>query len=337
LRHSFIFRYVLYICDHHLSILYGRPSIVREDVTISGWEKLMKVPGFAESDKRLVSQMALLTMMSHVRELFGPDTGEPVPHAFAPQLTNYSRQIDQWMGYWTTELLSKTDLLSKDIKLTLAELHQHIGEFPTKGVILHHHLAKLHLHSHVFRGLKGAPVPPHFQDSAAAAVSAATFTVEMLLSDHDVRESLVGIPHYLHSMIAFASVFLLKVASQHSGQYIDETMAYDLTAKVVRQFRATSVGEWHLVHMMAEGLEKLVASRTTNPTTNPDQHLVPATSQASIALEYSPHMPSMAASNGFYEGDTSNNGLDDDFGLSTSNFLCIQPGELDSNFPAFGL
>jgi hypothetical protein len=99
--------YILYICDHHLSILYGRPSIVREDASISGWEELMKSSVFTESDKRLVSQMALLIIMSNVRELFGPDTGEPVPRAFAAQLTNFSRQIDQWMGYWTTELLSR--------------------------------------------------------------------------------------------------------------------------------------------------------------------------------------------------------------------------------------
>lgn len=98
--------YVLYICDHHLSILYGRPSIVREDASISGWEELMRTSVFTESDKRLVSQMALLIIMSNVRELFGPDIGEPVPKAFASQLTNFGRQIDQWMGYWTTELLS---------------------------------------------------------------------------------------------------------------------------------------------------------------------------------------------------------------------------------------
>lgn len=175
--------FIRYICDHHLSILYGRSSIVREDASISGWEELMKSSAFTESDKRLVSQMALLIIMSNVRELFGPDTGEPVPRAFATQLSNFSRQVDQWMGQWTTELL---------------KLHQFIGEFPTKGVILHHHLAKLHLHSHVFRGLKGAPVPPYFQDSAVAAVSAATSIVEMLLSDYDIREGLAGIPHYIH-------------------------------------------------------------------------------------------------------------------------------------------
>jgi hypothetical protein len=191
--------YILYICDHHLSILYGRPSIVREDASISGWEALLKTPVFTESDKRLVSQMALLIIMSNVRELFGPDTGEPIPRAFGQQLTNFSRQIDSWMGYWTTELLSKSSLSPARQRLTKPELHQFIGEFPTKGVILHHHLAKLHLHSHVFRGLKGSPVPPYFQESAVAAISAATSIIEMLLTDHDVREGLVGIPHYMYA------------------------------------------------------------------------------------------------------------------------------------------
>ncbi|KAF1955292.1 hypothetical protein CC80DRAFT_415897 [Byssothecium circinans] len=239
--------YILYICDHHLSILYGRPSIVREDGSISGWEQLTKTPVFNESDKRMVSQMALLIIMSNVREIFGPDTGEPVPQAFAPQLANFSRQIDQWMGYWNTQLLQD---------------RQFIGEFPKKGVILHAHLAKLRLHSHVFRGLKGGSVPPHFQESAAEAVSAATSTIEMLLTDYDIREGLVGIPHYLHSMIAFACVFLLKIAAQHSGQYIEDMVIYDLTSKAVQQFRSTAVGKWHLVHLMADGLEKMILART---------------------------------------------------------------------------
>jgi hypothetical protein len=98
--------YTLYICDQHLSILYGRASIIREDTSILGWEQLVRTSVFTESDKRLVSQIALLIIMNNVRKLFGSDTGEPIPRAFGPQLMNYSRQIDQWMGHWTTELTS---------------------------------------------------------------------------------------------------------------------------------------------------------------------------------------------------------------------------------------
>lgn len=86
----------------------------------------------------------------------------------------------------------------------------------------------------------------------------------MLLNDTDICEGLVGIPHYIHSMIAFASVFLLKVAAQHSGIYIEDTIVFDLTTKAVRQFRSTAVGKYHLVHLMADGLEKMVASQMKN-------------------------------------------------------------------------
>lgn len=102
-------RYTLYICDQHLSILYGRQSIIREDsdASLSGWEELMKCPTFSDSDKRMASQIALLIIMSNIRNLFGQDDKEPVPRAFASQLMAFSRQIDQWMGVWTTELQSK--------------------------------------------------------------------------------------------------------------------------------------------------------------------------------------------------------------------------------------
>jgi hypothetical protein len=98
--------YILYICDRHLSILYGRPSIVRDDVSVNGWEEILRSPICTEADKRLVSQMALLVIMGNACELFGPDTGERIPIAFAPQFEKSSRQIDHWVGFWSSELLS---------------------------------------------------------------------------------------------------------------------------------------------------------------------------------------------------------------------------------------
>jgi len=311
--------YILYICDHHLSILYGRPSIVREDTAILGWESLLKHPGCTEADKRMFSRMALLIIASSVRELFGTGTGEPLPQTFAPQLTNFSRKIDQWMGFWTTELLKQ---------------HQFLGEFPTKGVILHHHLAKLHLHSHVFRGLKGAPVPSHFRDSAVAAVSAATSTIEAVLTDNDIRESLVGIPHYLHSMIAFACVFLLKISSQYSGQYIEDAFVQDLTMKAVHQFRSAVVGKWHLVHLMADGLEKLATGNGRSATVNADTSTM---DEASRRGSEGRQDPSVALHPQLYEDETLVPGFGDDFNFGTSSFLHIASSDMDFDFTGFAL
>lgn len=326
--------YVLYICDRHLSILYGRPSIVKDEVSITGWEALMRTSAFTEADKRLVSQMALLIIMGNARELFGPDTGEPIPKAFAPQLASFSRQIDHWMGFWSTELLSKINVnlhASSTTLLTCIEIHQFIGGFPTKGVIIHHHLAKLHLHAHVFRGLRGTPVPSQFQESAVAAVTAATETIEMVLTDYDIQEGLVGIPHYIHSMVAFACAFLLNIASQYSGQYISDTAVFELTTKAVQQFRSTPVGKWHLVHLMAEGLEKMIAKKGGSPAAQMLPSLPKEPSQASVPTGSELDTPL----NGSSYSDNFFGGFDDAYNSGTASFLNFDTGTIDLDFAGF--
>jgi hypothetical protein len=317
--------YVLYICDRHLSILYGRPTIVRDDVSVNGWEEILKSPMCTEADKRLVSQMALLVVMGNARELFGPDTGESIPLAFAPHFDRFSRQIDHWVGYWSSELLSTSSisrfLISSQPYLIPPELHESIGEFPTKGVILHHHLAKLYLHSHVFRGLSGSPVPPAFHASAIAAVTAATSTIETVLTDPDICAGLVGIPHYIHSMIAFACVFLLKIAAQYPGLYGEDGIAVDLTTRAVRQFRGTPVGKWHLVHLMAEGLEKMI---TKNAAARGD---AVCTSRADEGVSHRDEV---------FDGGVHGANFDDTFSFNASSFLNFDTGTLDLDFSGFG-
>ncbi|KAF2853348.1 hypothetical protein T440DRAFT_487286 [Plenodomus tracheiphilus IPT5] len=312
--------WVLYVCDRHLSILYGRPSIMRDDVSIAGWEKLISKPIFTESDKRLVSQMVLLIIMGNVRDLFGPDTGDPIPEAFAPKLMTFSLQLDHWMGFWSTEL---------------QKLHECIGEFPTRGANLHHHIAKLHLHSHVFRGLKGNAIPSHFEDSAAAAVSAAISTVDVVLNDPHIRTALAGIPHYIHSMIAFACVFLLKVAKQYSGQYVEDAVIFNLTTRAVEQFRATPVGKWHLVHMMAEGLEKMIGRQEATPETlQIDLH----NRDTRLDLQPPPELDSNSMHSNHldssYDDGLFNTSFEETFG--TSSFLNFNTGTLDLDFTGFG-
>lgn len=119
--------YTLYICDNHLSILYGRAPVIREDASIVGWKQLVDLPVFSASDKRIVSQIALLSIMNNFRELFGSDPTDPIPRAFGSQLASFSRQVDQWMATWTVELsggaprfsrISTADILCQNL-LTL--------------------------------------------------------------------------------------------------------------------------------------------------------------------------------------------------------------------------
>ncbi|KAK1633315.1 hypothetical protein BDP81DRAFT_397214 [Colletotrichum phormii] len=180
--------YILNICDQHLATLYGRPAIVQEDSSMQQWESFLQSPISTEEDKRLACQVALLGIIGSIRELFGPDKGQPTPRAFVHQITHFNKELDHWIKHWS-ETLS--------------------GRFPRKGALLHFHFAKLHLYSHIFRGLSGdSPIPHHFLDCAATAISVATSTIDFINTDPDVAAGVVGMPSYLHCMTAFACMFL---------------------------------------------------------------------------------------------------------------------------------
>lgn len=97
--------YLIYICDQHLSTLYGRECTTKEDVAVRGWELLVKAPNTTTGDLRLLSQVALLNIIHEVRVLFASfEADQPIPTAFATQIKAFARQLDQWLGYWGTLL-----------------------------------------------------------------------------------------------------------------------------------------------------------------------------------------------------------------------------------------
>src|SRR5665213_2910647 len=125
---------------------------------------------------------------------------------------------------------------------------------------MHYHFAKLYLDSYVLRGLPemGPVIPDHFLETASAAVAAATSIINLLLEDRDLQMALARVPHYFHGMIAFACMFLLKVATKHSEQlFVDLIRFRMLIAGLAQQLKVTEVGREHLIHRMAEGLEKM--------------------------------------------------------------------------------
>ena len=142
-------------------------------------------------------------------------------------------------------------------------------------------------------------------------------------------------------MIAFACVFLLKVAAQHTSQFIDDTLVLDMTTKVVQQFRSTAVSKYHLVHLMADGLEKMAAAKITSPTALQHQHL--QNGAASSGMHYvndaGTSMPPMTNGNSMYTNGmmAGSSGFEEDFSLSTTPFLHFDSGNYDFNFSGFGL
>lgn len=284
--------YIMYICDQHLSTLYDRPSIIREDLAIHGWSAFLESPAATNEDKRLVSQVALLNIVHNIHDLFGPDKGEPVPQVYLTQIASFGRQLDQWLKDWST---------------TLLEHHEHIGRFPRKGVLLHYHFSKLHLYSHVFRGLRNAEIPSRFLDSAASATSAAVAIISTLINDPEIRPALIGIPSYMHSMTAFAAMFLSKLVMTYGDQLLERAVVIDLISRLIELYHSTAAGKFHLVNMMANGLERIIKTLKESSTSQPEALRNTDTSSAALDANTFP--------------DFADLGLDGETVLFDTNFL----------------
>ncbi|KAI0484064.1 hypothetical protein GGR56DRAFT_612166 [Xylariaceae sp. FL0804] len=123
-------------------------------------------------------------------------------------LRNFNLEIDQWRMRWHPRM----------------EANRYIGSFPSKGIVLYGYFAKLQLNSLAVRGVSLASssssgglhccLSTERKEFANMAISAAASILTFVLEEEDMRRALVGTPLYVHTMIAFASVFLMKVATK---------------------------------------------------------------------------------------------------------------------------
>lgn len=67
-------------------------------------------------------------------------------------------------------------------------------------------------------------------------------------------------------MSAFACMFLAKLAMIHGDQLIDRQQVMDSIVRLAGFYRSTPVGKWHLVNLMADGLDKIVETLKANGT-----------------------------------------------------------------------
>ncbi|KAJ5535282.1 hypothetical protein N7527_001536 [Penicillium freii] len=234
--------YLLFVCDQHLSILHNRDSLLRSDKGIAvGWELYLHRAETTESDVRILSQVSLLLIMGQVRDVLGSDNQTPLPPALASQILNYSRQLDKW--YTKFSALFVTNAF--------------IGDFPKRGLQLHYQFGKLYLTHQVFKGLCGRPVPPHFLSAATMAHDTAVSIFEMILSEPELQEGLVGMPHYFHVMIAFAGHLLLEICQNYYEQLAIKIQDdFQVINSALNLFRNTQCIPQHPIWRMTPGLNR---------------------------------------------------------------------------------
>lgn len=262
--------YLLFICDQHLSILHNRDPLLRTDKEITAnCEAFLERQGATDADVRLLSQVSLLLIMGQVRDTFGSELDDRPAKGLAVQLSSFSKQLDRWYADYSR----------------LFKPNPHIGDFPMKGLQMHYQFSKLYLGHHVFKGLKGDAVPTYFLQSACMARDAAIEIFDMILRDHELQQSLVGMPHYFHIMIAFAGHFLLEICNKYHEQLgLDLKQNFDLIGSVLTLFQNLACIPQHPISRMTGGLARKLSDSASLFNTNTNlSHLPPPNEVSSAA------------------------------------------------------
>ncbi|PKY07997.1 hypothetical protein P168DRAFT_228692 [Aspergillus campestris IBT 28561] len=241
--------YLVYVCDHHCSVLYGRPPMSRDCDSIKAAMQFLETDHATEDDVRLVTQVKIWSISAAVFDTFGVDVDTPVPPGKLAQLRRFSIALDTWYADWS-------DRFGPNEK---------VGNYPAKGVGLHFHFAKLYLCSHAFRGAQACPDPKSFpslemEEIANTAVICAASILGVITSDTELQSLLNGLPLCFDTMIAFAVVFLLKVATKYADAVtLDKNKILSLVDRTIVMLQETT-SEMHRQHLLVKigcGVHKL--------------------------------------------------------------------------------
>ncbi|EAA63197.1 hypothetical protein AN2763.2 [Aspergillus nidulans FGSC A4] len=257
--------YLLYTLEHHFSIAYGRPPIIHEDYSITNHHTFILSPSVSQSDLRLHSQVDLFIILTRIYHAFGPDVDLEVPESEFSVIDKFDADLGEWRSAWLPRLAGS----------------RYVGAYPYKAVYLHYNFCRLQLNSVALRTYHSSnstrPMSVERKKRANLAIESAIGTLMVVLDEPDIQRALVGVPLYLHSMITFAAVFLLKIAAKgcssavpgsqnqqnsiaSAGLHIDVSYVRALVGRIIDLMVSCSkrASERHLSHHISRGLKKML-------------------------------------------------------------------------------
>jgi hypothetical protein len=163
------------------------------------------------------------------------------------RLRHFNVALDGWRLKWESQLAP----------------NPYVSSYPSKGVSLHHHFAKLQVNSLALRGIQQGTMLDLSLDRrelANFAIACATSILQTVLDEPDIRNSVVGVPIYLHTMITCSAVFLLKVQHKWKSYKLgtDSELIQDLVTRIIRLLLDARAGDRHLSVHIATGLNKML-------------------------------------------------------------------------------
>ncbi|EZF77765.1 hypothetical protein H105_01050 [Trichophyton soudanense CBS 452.61] len=237
--------YLIYVCEHHFSIAYGRPPSIHEDAAIKNYETFLQSPSAVPGDVRLIAQVALFVILTEAYRIYGSDTEQALTESDFGQLRSFNRAIEQWRMLWQPRSLD----------------NPYVRTYPSKGVVLHYHFARFQLNSLALRAISpNMQFSPERKEAANVAISSAMATLNLVLEEVDLRDAVVGVPIFTHTMITFSAVFLLKVAVIWNTGYlnVDAGQVQHLVERIIDLITRASAGEKHLTRHISRGLGKML-------------------------------------------------------------------------------
>lgn len=262
--------YLLYVCDHHFSIAYGRPPVIHDTEPMREWEQFVKSNQAIEGDSRVCSQVSLFVVLTRVYNCYEAEAEKEISDENLEKLASFNEQFDQWRTRWMSKLgipFSRYNCYYQSSN-TKAGHNEFVGEYPSKGVDLHYHFAKLQANSLSLRGATTSTInnPSALRkEHANVAINSAFSVLSVVLEESDIRNSLVGVPLYVTTMIAFAAVFLLKVTARWPGigfSPLESEQVWKQVKLVINMLKEKHAGEQHIIHHVAAGLEKMLLKCT---------------------------------------------------------------------------
>lgn len=236
--------YLLYLLDHQSGVAYGRPPMKSALRPIRDFDLLLKSDMCTPSDRVLLAQVTGFGILSRAFDHFGLEPNRTMDGTDDSVLNHlrYTEELRAWMERWTMD--GESDL--------------------ARSVMLQYHFSSLVLHSLVLRGRpldRLAGLPACLRPLALKAVDAAQSILQHFLHESTYRDEFVGMPFYLHSMIAFAVVFLAKLSHRWHAIAITidpQTVSWPLVESIIRLLRTCKAGKNHMVYRMADGFERML-------------------------------------------------------------------------------
>lgn len=190
--------FLVYICDHQVSLSHGRPPMTREIRMLKEPRTLLNSKFFTSLDLQLISQVELWSISTQVFDTFGAATDSTLVSSRLSELENLDDAYEHWRQEWTTMLNTQLEL-EPSVSAILS---------------LYFHSARLSLSSHIFRGpeqnfARPEDTPNPLNRFGHSATQSALSIVNKMTELNEAQVS-SRLPFYFSTTIAFASIFLLR-------------------------------------------------------------------------------------------------------------------------------